>query len=506
MVNAQDLAAIEDGLVDYFAEEIHSKEFTPICLLGCGAAGTELAGTFRLKPNYVPAYLPRYYPVRAIAMDTQANISDLLKRAVGWYEPQAQLHMNPPDEGQIERLLEQGASHQQSPGEYGDLPPINTFTSSRGGGAGGFTLRGRATALHHFGSDNEIRQINTEILNNANLLSRANSGYLLTFSGLGGGTGSGSVPVVVQYIQQILQPSPLATFSLCVVPERTSNILAGDDARPRDPRLLSNLVCALYYLAKCDAINGIILSDNLQIESQGHKGFRNIDQHLQDVLMPLFLSTQAHYVPRYLASAQLDPANLRMAMAPGAGGTQDFNAVCYSVCPLSQSSRNVPSDDGQIMAPDPDTGVPDLREMLEVALQNPSIQCDSTSARGVLALISGPLWALEKMVPDALTLNSYDNVLFQRCIDPELQADPRPDTISRFFAAEFSEMNEVRLMVLLRGPRMRGLENALREGLRREAPDWVPGVEGGTLADSLRRVEEPTIRQIGWAQANPLVN
>ena len=52
-------AAIEQILEDYFAEEVHAREYIPICLLGCGQAGTELAGTFRLKPDYVPAYLPQ---------------------------------------------------------------------------------------------------------------------------------------------------------------------------------------------------------------------------------------------------------------------------------------------------------------------------------------------------------------------------------------------------------------------------------------------------------------
>ena len=63
------------------------------------------------------------------------------------------------------------------------------------------------------------------------------------------------------------------------------------------------------------------------------------------------------------------------------------------------------------------------------------------------------------------------------------------------------DMTDVRLTVLLRAPRIRALENAFREGLRNEAPDWVPGVRGGTLADALRRVDEPTIRRVGWAHA-----
>ena len=198
MVQADNISAYErrnrietetaSAMEEYFANEIHTKEMSPICLLGCGAAGTELAGIFRLKPDYVPAYLPQFYPVRAIAMDTQANISDLLRHNVGWYEPEAQLHIPPPAEGLIQVLLEQADA---ATGTLASDPESASsgFQSlggpSRSGGAGGFTLRGRATGLHHFGSDNELRQVNTGILESARLLSRGQSGYLLTFSGLG---------------------------------------------------------------------------------------------------------------------------------------------------------------------------------------------------------------------------------------------------------------------------------------------------------------------------------
>ena len=333
MVQADNISAYErrnlienetaNALEEYFASEIHTKEMSPICLLGCGAAGTELAGIFRLKPDYVPAYLPQFYPVRAIAMDTQANISDLLRHNVGWYEPEAQLHIPPPDEGLIQVLLEQADAATGTLASDPESAPSG-FQSlggpSRSGGAGGFTLRGRATGLHHFGSDNELRQVNTGILESARLLSRGQSGYLLTFSGLGGGTGSGTVPVVASYIQERLQPAPSATFSVCVVPEATSNDMSVDETRRRDPRLLSNLLCALYYMASTHAIDGIILSDNLQVEKQGHKGFANIDRYLQDVLMPIFLSSQARYV-YHRASAQLDPANVKLVMSPGQNGT-----------------------------------------------------------------------------------------------------------------------------------------------------------------------------------------
>ena len=515
MVQADNISAYErrnrietetaSAMEEYFANEIHTKEMSPICLLGCGAAGTELAGIFRLKPDYVPAYLPQFYPVRAIAMDTQANISDLLRHNVGWYEPEAQLHIPPPDEALIHTLLEQADA---ATGTLASDPESAPFAlqslggPSRSGGAGGFTLRGRATGLHHFGTDNELCQVNTGILESARLLSRGQSGYLLTFSGLGGGTGSGAVPVVASYIQERLQPAPSATFSVCVVPEATSADMSVDGTTRRDPRLLSNLLCALYYMASTHAINGIILSDNLQLEKQGHRGFANIDRHLQDVLMPVFLSSQARYV-YHTASAQLDPANVKLVMSPGQNGTQDFIAACYSRSPVSQGRGKVSQGGGNVVSPDPVTRVPSLTDMLDVALRNPTIDCQTGSARGVLALLSGPGWALERMVPDVSTREDFDkNVLLRRCIDDDLQTSADRQGWSRFFVAEFPHMTEARLTVLLRAPRFRTLERALAQALSEDAPGWTPGATGEeTLAGALRRLDESTVRTVGLRHA-----
>ena len=99
-------AETRNALDSYFVEEIHTKEMAPICLLGCGEAGTSLAGYFRLKPDYVPAYLPQFFPVRAIAMDTQGDIHSRLKNRLGWDQSNAQLHIPPPDESLIRTLLE----------------------------------------------------------------------------------------------------------------------------------------------------------------------------------------------------------------------------------------------------------------------------------------------------------------------------------------------------------------------------------------------------------------
>ena len=496
-------AETREALDSYFVEEIHAREMAPVCLLGCGEAGTELAGAFRLKPDYVPAYLPQFFPVRAIAMDTQANISDLLKHSVGWYQPETQLHIPPPDEALIQTLLENADA---STGRLLGNPEDWNASSrpmgqvSRSGGAGGFTLRGRATALYHFGSDSELRRSNTAILEQARLLSRGQSGYLLTFSGLGGGTGSGAVPVAASYIQERLQPAPSATFSVCVVPEATSNLLM-DEAGSRDHRQLSNLLCALYYLVSTHAINGIILSDNLQLERQGHKGFPSIDRYLQDVLMPMFLSSQAGYV-YHGASAQLDPANVRLVMAPGQDGTQDLIAACFSRSPLSRSKTPQDQVGGNVVSPDPVTGVPNLEDLLDAALRNPTIECEIGSARGVLALLSGPEWAVEKMVPDVHTLANFDkNVLLPRCIGDEFQTSADQQGWSRFFVAQFPHMTDVRLTVLLRGPRFRALEYALKQSLSADAPNWdLVGSE--TLAGALRRLDESMVRKVGLRHAN----
>ena len=310
-------------------------------------------------------------------MDTQANLSDNLKHRVGWYEPQSQMHMEPPPEGRIETLLEQAANMRQSGIELEDMEPAEVTGVARSGGAGGFAMRGRATATYHFGSDNDIRQRNTDILESARLLSRQNSGYLLTLSGLAGGTGSGSMPVVVSYIQERLQPAPAGTFSICIVPERLNGMSDVEDLNRRDPRALSNVLSALYYMVKTPAINGIILSDNIRLERQGHKDYLRIDQYLQDVLMPVFLAAQSRYIFR----TQLDPANVVLTMAPRGEGKQEFVAACFAICPLNEPDERMLSMEKQTVAADPVTHAPDLEAMLETALANPTIECETSTAR-----------------------------------------------------------------------------------------------------------------------------
>ena len=486
---------------DYFAGEVHGKEAHSISLLGCGGAGTELAGIFRRKPDFVPAYLPEYYPVRAFALDTQPNLSELLKRRVRWYEPQVQLNMTPPPEDRILGLLEQarapdGAGDESTTAEPGDR---GTFVAARGGGAGGFTLRGRASALYHFGEDSDVRRVNHDILAGGRFLSRASNGYLLTFSGLGGGTGSGAVPVVVEYIQNNLEPPPQGTFSLCIVPEETSTVLEMENVQQGNRRLLSNLLVALYYLASTPAINGIILSDNLQLERQGHrdllrqlekqgvKEFYRIDRYLQEVLMPVFLAAQAAYT--YKLSAQLDPADVRMTMAPRLAQHQELIAVGFAYCPLPNRGRPVLDPAEQTIHPDPATGVPDLEKMLEAALENTTIQCNTGTARSVLALLSGPASVLERMVPDLGALDRFQRTLGARCLKNAQEG------LVKFSLADFAGMTDVRLTVLLGAPEFPLLERALRAAL--DDQYWGANLEGESLADALRRLEEPVVRHRG---------
>ena len=490
-------AQIEQIISDYFAQAVHREEYHPICLVGCGQAGTELAGIFRLKPEFVPAYLPQYYPVRAVAMDTQANLSDNLKQRVGWYEPPVQLHLDPPTEDRVELLLEQGANQQQDSGGWADTTPFDVSRVARSGGAGGFALRGRATAVHHFGADTPLRQQNTDILDRARLLSRQNSGYLLTFSGLGGGTGSGVVPVVVGYIQERLAPPPSGTFSICVVPEWMSDNISLSNFNERDPRLLSNLLAALYYLVTTPAINGIILSDNLQLESQGHKDLLRIDRYLQDVLMPVFLAAQSRYIYR----TQLDPANVRLAMAPRGDGRHEFIAACFAICPFPGASKRILDMEQQTAIADPVTQVPELGDLLETALRNPTIQCETDTARSVLAVLSGPPEALERMVPDVESGVRFQEALRVRCVEARATTSSVEGGFSRFFLAKFPNMTDVRLTVLLSAPRFPALEHALRTALNDR--NWGPAMGRETLADALRRVDESTVRRIGLAHIRP---
>ena len=67
--------------------------------------------------------------------------------------------------------------------------------------------------------------------------------------------------------------------------------------------------------------------------------------------------------------------------------------------------------------------------------------------------------------------------------------------------AQFPHMTDVRLTVLLRAPRFRALEYALKQALTADAPDWdLDGSE--TLAGALRRLDESTVRKVGLRHVN----
>ena len=71
---------VNDLIEGYFRQTLHGNETCPICLVGCGQAGTEMVGFFRLKPDFVTAYTAEYYPVRAAAFDTQSALGENLKK------------------------------------------------------------------------------------------------------------------------------------------------------------------------------------------------------------------------------------------------------------------------------------------------------------------------------------------------------------------------------------------------------------------------------------------
>ena len=474
---------IRDSVLDYFNQEIRSKELHSICLVGCGEAGSKLAGVFRLKPDFVSAFLPGTFPVRAIAMDTQADLPERMDNFFGWHDPRVQIAFAPPPPEDIPELLGLPSAPGDEEGQAGQ-----GYSVERTGGAGGFTLNGRASALYNFRSNADAREANLGHLNEANVLSRVYNGYLATFSGLGGGTGSGSVPVVVDWMQQVMEPAPVATFSVCIIPERDQGAGRGD------PRMLGNLLTSLYYLATTSAINGIILADNLLLLQQGHRDLvTEVNRHLQDVLMPVFLSAQAayHFAP---FGTQLDPANVRLTIAPHGDASHQFIAAGFSVFPLSNAPQRIKNMRANLVAAKDSNRLPDIMDMLGKAFEATTINCDPYTSRNILALLSGPAWALERMIPDNLALLHFQDFLREICAP---DAGPETDNRSRFarfFMADFPQMTDVRLTVLLCGPEFPDLEDGLRLAL--QDPDWAPQ-NGESLADAIRRIPEQLVLSRG---------
>ena len=455
---------ISDTLLAYFNEEIHDNETSSIVLLGCGEAGGKLAGVFRLKPDYVPAYHPKLFPVRAIAVDTQATITDNLAAHVGWRDSGVQFNLTAHPADDVPRVL-----------GYADFPFQRGVI--RTGGSGGYTLIGRAAAIHNLLEDSNASEAYRRNLEAERILARTNNGYLLTFSGLFGGTGSGSAPVAAQWVREKLDSQPTATFSVCIVPREAPR--TEDDARRSNPRLLNNLLSSLYFLAKSDAIDGIILADNLRLEQQGHGAgaefVSGINRYLQDVLMPVFLSTQSEY----LYISQLDPSNVQQTMQRG------VIVAGFSVFPLPSAPQRIKDMTPHLVEADPATNLPRLIDMLEVALECTTIDCEPGTARRALALLAGPRHQIEQ-------LDQQNNQEFQRAFEDACLSGVGAGSQSdaRFFMAVFPEMTDVRLTVLLSGSRMPDIELAIRTAL--EDDSWGPRGDE-TLAEALRLIPEDSV-------------
>ena len=476
-----------DELVAYFNEQVYQKEHYSICLLGCGEAGSNLAGIFRLKPDFVAAYAPTLFPVRAVVMDTQGNLGERMRDQFRWSDSTVQLPINtelPP--GEYLRLLRNDL--EEGDPENRENRPVTPAGQAvaRSGGAAGFTLNGRVYAKHNFIEGSHAERFMFDSLKDSRVLSQGDSGYLVTFSGLGGGTGSGAVPVVVEWMQEALERSgkaPAATFSVCIVPEKN------DDAPP-DPRTQYNQLASLYYLSATPTINGVILADNDVLSGQGHRRLvYDMNAYLQDVLMPVFLAPQE----AYRHGSQMDPANVRSTLARRGDGHHEFIAAGFSVFPLPGASRRIREMTSHIVAADRGQ-VPDIKEMLERALNSTTVDCDDSSARGVVALLSGPANVIQKMVPDNPSLFRFQGHLSSRCLS-RTAADS--GGFARFFMADFPRMKEVRLTVLLSGCRFPGIENSIETALG-DDPAFAQALEqGDSLADALRRLPERLVLDKG---------
>ena len=167
--------------VNQYQEESARREAHSICLIGCGEAGSKLAGVFRLKPDFVSTYLASHYPVRAVVMDTQSDLADKMNELFSWRDPRVQVSFDPPPPTEYGRLL--GAGPPDSAGQA-DERQGSGYTVGRTGGAGGFTLLGRASAIYNILENEQAADTIRGSLADGGVFSRENNGYLLTLSGL----------------------------------------------------------------------------------------------------------------------------------------------------------------------------------------------------------------------------------------------------------------------------------------------------------------------------------
>lgn len=439
-----------------------------ICLIGCGEAGSRLAGFFRLAPDFVPAHLPKFYPVRAAAFDAQESLRERLDDSLGWRDSQVQQTMTLIGDP-VPILYGRDILFE------GEEPNSHRFGFG-GGGAGGFTLQGRAGALQNLVLKEENSSAIQDALDSRRLFA-GQQAYVLTFSGLAGGTGSGTVPVIAEWMTGKLDYR--AAFSVCITPPGTQN------AHHR-----SNLLTSLHYLASCEAINGVILADNGRLENQGLRGyggevetFRPINQYLQDVLMPVFLSTQEAY--RY--DTQLDPNDVVNTVA-GPQRRASFIAAGFSVCPRKNAAQRIAAMEEHRVHADPTTGIPDIDELLEKAFQCTTVDCLPNTARSILAVLSGPPDDLKKMATRGINTDAMERKL-EGLICPREVGRP-----ARFGMASFPDMKDIRLTVLLSDPEIPTIEEGIRGAL--DQPNWHPQ-EGQSLADALRELDEAVVLRRG---------
>ncbi len=355
---------------------------------------------------------------------------------------------------------------------------VDEVTAFESGGAGGKSIRGRASALLNL-FESDRKNIIQQSLDNGHYLSRINPGYLLSCSSLGGGSGSGFAPVVIKYLHESLRPHPTATYSLCVVPENAGT------------RSQINQLVAAYYMVSSNVVNGIMLSDNDELTRQGLKNYTEIDRYLQEVLIPILLAP----LPAYKFGIEMDPANVRTVLQPSNRGPE-FVVMCFSVATLdaSESSINTPIQYQTVEGSRPDQ-IPEFEELVDKALNCPTVSFSPLTAQRSVGLVSGPSWALEELgFLEPMKREQYERILERKTLVP---SDEKTDC--RLFAAKFDDMNEIRLTILLSAADIPSVEGNIQKVLNRHN---IPLTEGGSLADRLRRLSEESIRMIALEDLN----
>ena len=472
-INKQD--AIDVASKGYFERVIRNDEHYPICLVGSGQAGTEIASAFRMKPQFVAHYLPELYPVRAATFDTQTATVASQSLTSGWTDPSLQLHIDLPEQSRIPTILERGALRDTGE-QLGNLEWVDEVSAFESGGAGGKSIRGRASALLNL-FESDRKNIIRQSLDNGNYLSRIHPGYLVSCSSLGGGSGSGFAPVVVKYLHESLRPHPTATYSLCVVPENSGT------------RSQMNQLVAAYYMASSPVVNGIMLSDNDRLTRQGFKDYTDIDRYLQEVLIPVLLAP----LPSYKFGIEMDPANVKTVLQPNASGPE-FIVMCFSIAPLGITESPLQK---QMRHQTVDRSDTDLlfEELVDKALDCSTVEFLPHTASRSVGLVAGPSSALEALG----FLEPMKRERYERLLEHKTLAPSNDKTDCRLFAAKFDDMHEIRLTILLSSAAIPSVEDNIQKVLEGHN---ISMIKDGSLADRLRALSEESIRQIALADLN----